>query len=81
MREVLSLSLQPEIVQTIKNKAKSKGFASVSGYVQYLAELDDDLISAEELLADVKQAQEEYKRGEYFEADSLIDLLQKYGDK
>ena len=49
--------------------------------MQYLTELDDDLISVEELLADVKQAQEEYKRGEYFEADSLIDLLQKYGDK
>lgn len=82
MREVLSLSLQPEIVKIIKSKAKAKGFASISSYVQYLTtELDDDLISPEELLADIKQARAEYQRGEYLEAGSISELLQKYGDQ
>lgn len=81
MREVLSLSLQPEIVKTIKSKAKIKGFTSISAYVQYLTELDDDLISTEELLNDAREAQAEYESGKSLKANSIFELLQKYGSK
>ncbi len=75
MREVLTLSLPPKTTQQIKKKAKNKGFGSVSGYIKYLIKMDDDVISADELLEMSKQAKEDYKNGKTIKAKSLMDLL------
>ncbi len=75
MREVLTLSLPPKTTQLIKKKAKSKGFDSVSGYIKYLITIDDDMISADELLKMAKEAREDYKKGKTIKAKSLMDLL------
>ncbi len=75
MREVLTLSLPPKTTQMIKKKAKNKGFDTVSGYIKYLIKMDDDVISADELLGMAKEAREDYKNGKTIKAKSLMDLL------
>lgn len=75
MRQVLSLSLPPQTTKEIKKNAKERGFASVSGYVKYLFELDKDLISEKELLISVKEARKDYAKGKTVKAKSLTDLL------
>jgi hypothetical protein len=75
MRQVLSLSLSPCAATELKSLAKKRGFASVSGYVQYLLGLEKDLISEKRLLASVRQARKEYKTGRTIKARSLADLL------
>ena len=81
MRQVVSLSLQPDIIKDLKTKAKTRGFGSLSSYVSYLAELDNDLISETELWNSVRQARQEYKQGKTLQADSIEDLLEKHGGK
>ena len=81
MRKVLSLSLQPKTITKIKKNANSKGFDSISGYINHLVSLDDDLISDKELLTAAKEADREYKSRKTFQASSIEDLLKKYADK
>ncbi len=75
MRQVLSLSLPQQTTEEIKKSAKQKGFASVSSYIKYLFEADNDTISKEELLEDVRIAEMEYKQGKTIKANSIADLL------
>ena len=75
MREILTLSLPPKTTQLIKKKAKNKGFSSVSGYIKYLIKMDDDVISADELLEMAKDARRDCKRGKLKKVNSLADLL------
>lgn len=75
MRQVLSVSLPSTMVKTIKTKTKKFGFVSVSDYIKYLVSLDDNLITAEELLEDVKIARKEYKTNKTIKAKSIADLL------
>ena len=75
MRQVLSLSLPPQTAKEIKKNAKQKGFTSVSSYIKFLFEADNDVISKEELLEDVKIAEKEYKQGKTIKANSLAELL------
>jgi hypothetical protein len=75
MRQVLSLSLPEKITKEIKNSSKQRGFSSVSGYIKYLFELDQNLISENELLNSVKEAREEYKQGKTVKAGSITDVL------
>ena len=75
MREVLTLSLPPKTTQLIKKKAKNKGFDSVSGYIKYLIKMDDDVISADELLEMAKQARKDYKQGKLAKLNSIADLV------
>lgn len=77
MRKVLSISLSSELENNIKTKTKAKGFDSVSAYIQYLISIDNDLISEEELLEEVKKAEKEYKQGDFIKAKSLTDLYDK----
>ncbi|MFH1253746.1 MAG: hypothetical protein V1664_05480 [Candidatus Uhrbacteria bacterium] len=77
MRQVLSLSLPPKVMIEVKSLSKKRGFVSVSGYVQNLIEMDKDLISEDQLLKIVKQAQREYKAGKIIKAKSIADLLCK----
>jgi Arc/MetJ-type ribon-helix-helix transcriptional regulator len=75
MRQVLSLSLTQKTTQDIKALTKARGFASVSAYVKYLAEMDKELISETELLGSIKQARKEYRGGKSVTAESMADLL------
>lgn len=79
MRQVLSLSFQPQFIFTIKEKAQKRGFSSISAYIKNLVlEDDDDLISPEELLEISKRADEAYKKGECIQADSIDEALAIY---
>ncbi|MFH1631810.1 MAG: hypothetical protein ABIA47_02160 [bacterium] len=75
MRQVLSLSLPQEMAKKISQQAKRRGHASVSGYVQYLFSLDENLISAEELFKAADEARKEYKAGNTARAKSIADLV------
>lgn len=75
MRQVLSLSLPQAAANEIKKSSKRRGFASVSEYVKYLYEMDQDLIAEKDLLAAVKEARSEYKKGKTVKAESLKDLV------
>ena len=81
MRQVLSLSLPQQTTKEIKKSAKQKGFTSVSSYIKYLFEADSDVISIEELLEDVKQAEKDYKEGKCIKANSLSEALALYDSK
>ncbi|MEY4602159.1 MAG: hypothetical protein RL292_100 [Candidatus Parcubacteria bacterium] len=75
MRSVINISLPEDKAKVIKNRAKNAGFASVSGYVRSLLALDEELISAEELLKMSHEADKEYKSGKLVKAKSLASLL------
>lgn len=75
MRKTLTISLTSELEKEIREKTKKRGFDSLSSYFKYLISLDDDLISAEDLLDDVKKSIEEYKKGDSIRANSIKDLL------
>jgi len=75
MREILTLSLPKSTTKMIKKRVEERGFSTVSGYIQYLLETDDELISAEELLKMVKKAEKDYKKGKVYKLKSLADLM------
>jgi Arc/MetJ-type ribon-helix-helix transcriptional regulator len=77
MRKVLSVSLSSDLEKKIKSKTKKKGFDSVSSYIKYLISIDNDLISEEELLEEVKRAEKEYEKGDFIKAKSMADLYDK----
>jgi Arc/MetJ-type ribon-helix-helix transcriptional regulator len=68
----------------IKQKTKKRGFDSVSDYIKNLVVADEDLISEEELLEDIRRGEEDYKKGKVIRADSIADLVEnadKYRDQ
>lgn len=75
MRKILSLSLPQQAASKIKTLSKKRGFACVSGYIKYLIESDQDLISNTELLNSVREARKEYKTGKTIKAKSIADLV------
>ena len=75
MRQVLSLSLPQGVLKEVKTLVKKRGYLSISGYMQNLIEMDKDVISEQELLASIKQAEKEYKEGKTITAKSMADLL------
>ena len=75
MRQVLSISLPQQTTKKIKTLSKKRGFASVSGYIKHLIELDQDLISEAELLESVRVARKEYKAGKAVKIESIADLI------
>lgn len=75
MREVLTLSLPQSATKMIKKRVEERGFSTVSGYIQYLLDADDELISAEELLKMVKKAERDYKKGKTYKLRSVSDLM------
>lgn len=78
MRQVLSLSLPTQTTKQIKKKAKQQGFSSVSGYIKYLFETDNDVISTEQLLKDVKEAERDYNTGKCIKAKSITEAMKIY---
>lgn len=81
MRQVLSLSLPQETTKEIKKSAKQRGFDSVSSYIKYLFETDNDVISAKQLLRDVEEAEKDYKAGKCIKANSLTEALKIYDNQ
>ena len=75
MRQVLSISLPQQTTKKIKTLSKKRGFNTVSGYIKYLIESDQDLISETELLKSVREARKEYKAGKAVKIESMADLL------
>lgn len=77
MRKIINISLPEEIAKKVKSRAKTAGFRSVSGYFKSLVEMDQNLISEDELLEMVKEADREYKKGTLKECKSLYDLIKE----
>jgi len=76
MRQILSISMPMETINAIKKRVKKSGFNSISEYFKYLFSMDNNnIISEKELLAEIKQAREEYKKGKTIKANSIADLL------
>lgn len=75
MRQVLSLYLPASITKKMKSLSKKRGHESISSYVKYLVEMDEDLISEKTLLEAIKQARAEYRAGKATTAQSMTDLL------
>ena len=75
MREVLTLSLPKEATKMIKKRVEERGFSTVSGYIQFLLDADDELISAEDLLKMSKRAERDYKKGKTYKLKSAFDLI------
>lgn len=75
MRQVISLSFPSRTTEEVKHLAKKRGFDSVSGYIQYLIKMDQELISEAYLWNSIKQARDEYKTGKVIKAKSLSELV------
>ena len=74
MREVLSISVSKEEKKKILARAKKSG-KNVSAYILYALEVENDLISEDELLAIAKRAEKDYRDGNTKELSSLADLM------
>jgi len=76
MRQDLSISLRPEELKRTRHLARKRGFSVISDYVRFLvAQDDDDLISADELVKRSKETEILYKQGKLIKARSIKDLL------
>ena len=76
MRQVISISLQENIVKKLKNYIKHSSFASISEYFKYLFEADSsNIISEKELMSAIIKSREEYKNKKTIKANSMADLL------
>jgi Arc/MetJ-type ribon-helix-helix transcriptional regulator len=78
MRSVINISLPPKVAQKVKMRAKRFGFSSTSEYVRSLLDMDDNLISSEELLEMSRRADREYTTGKLIKAKSMADLLSRH---
>ena len=75
MRSVLSISIPPKKLASIKKRAKSEGM-TISAYV--IHKIDEDiehLITEEELLEYAKEAREDLRHGRVKKLRSPEDLL------
>jgi hypothetical protein len=75
MRSIINISLPKETAVIAKRRAKMAGFVSMSEYVRALLEMDDGLISADELLKMSERAHKAYRSKKLVHAHSLADLL------
>jgi len=75
MRKVLSISVTDVLERDIKQKTKKRGFNSVSDYIKNLVVADEDLISEEELLEDIRRGEEDYKKGNVVRGKRLSDFI------
>ena len=80
MRAILNVSLPPEKKKAIEERAKQAN-KTVSAYIIYAVELEQQMISEDELVEMAKEAQERYDRGEAKVLKSLEDLLTEDDNK
>lgn len=74
MRSILNVSLPPQKKKAIAKRAQKAG-KSISAYIVYAVELEQSLISEDELLAMAERAEKDYKNGKTMELKSLADLM------
>ena len=74
MRSIVNISLPPEKKIEIEQRAK-KAKKSVSAYILYALQLEQSLISEDELLEMAKNAESDYHNGKTKELKSLADLI------
>ena len=76
MRTTISIPVSPQVAIKTRRLARKRGFPSVSEYVRFLLETDEeDLISVKEVLRISKEAHRLHKAGKLLEIQSLKDLL------
>ena len=75
MRNVINISLPEQMVRRVEKEVKKGKFASTSEYMRFLIDQDDNLISADDLLAMSKKADRDYRAGKLKKLDSLAELL------
>jgi len=79
MREILSLSLPAKLKKLAMQRARERGFGSVSAYIKKLLLEDDDLISEKELLEDIRIAEKEHAEGKLKTLEtSILDLYDQH---
>ena len=73
MRSVRTFSLQPEILASLQKLAKQAGM-NISKYISQLIEREEHLISEDELLQRCKEAEENYRNGDYVVLKNAKDI-------
>lgn len=74
MRAIVNISLPSEKKKEIEQRAK-KAQKSVSAYILHAINLEQSLISEEELLKKSEIAESDYRKGKTKELKSLADLM------
>lgn len=76
MRVILSISMPEKEKKKIEERARAMG-KTVSGYVLYAVKMeqDSDLISEDELVKSLREAEKEYKTGKMRTVKSLDELM------
>lgn len=74
MRSILNISLPPEKREIIEQRAK-KTHKSVSAYILYAVQLEQNLIQEDEVLVMAEKAEQEYKKGKTKKLKNLKDLM------
>lgn len=74
MRSILNISLQPGKKKEIEDRAQ-KANMTVSGYILYAVQLEEDLISEDELLEMARRAERDYKTAKTKQLKSFADLV------
>ncbi|MDP2642752.1 MAG: hypothetical protein Q8P62_02840 [Candidatus Peregrinibacteria bacterium] len=76
----MSISLPSEKKAELEKRAKKAG-KTVSSYVMYLADLEKNMISEDELVEIVKLSEAAYKAGKTKVVSSLSELMTKNANK
>lgn len=74
MRSILNVSLPPQKKKEIEKRAKKMGI-SVSSYVLYTIDMEQKMISEDEILEMAERAEKDYKAGKTKVLRSLADLM------
>lgn len=74
MRAILNISLPKEKKEAIEKRAKKSGL-TISSYILYTVELEEKLISEDELAERIKEAEKNYREGKAKKLKSLADLI------
>ena len=74
MRSILNISLPPEERKIIEKRAR-KTHKSVSAYILYAVQVEQNLIQEDELFEIAKKAEKDYEAGKTKKLKSLKDLM------
>jgi len=74
MRSIVNISLPPDQKKEIERRAK-KAKKTISAYILYAIQLEQSLISEDELLEIAKRTEDDYYNGKTKELKSLADLM------
>ena len=80
MRSILTISLPKKDKDVLTRRAKKAG-KTVSAYIKSILDLEQNLISEDELVEICRQAQKEYDQGKAIKAKSLAELIHTKEDR